>query len=82
MPTAHIEQAVQQLLRDNASVVALVSTRIHVGHRPQGDALPSIVVRKMSGGDDHDLDHGESHREPTVAVECYAAYYYKAAELA
>jgi hypothetical protein len=82
MPTVHIETAVQQLLRNISGIVSLVGTRIHPGVRPQGDDLPSIVVRKMEGGDDPDLSHNETHRMPRVAVEIYSTTYYEAADLA
>lgn len=82
MPTIAIESCFQQLLRDNVDVVFLVSDRIHVAHRPQKDLLPSIVVLLNDYGDDPDIDNDETQTQPRVAVECYAASYYEAADVA
>ena len=78
MPTPAVEACIMQLLRDNAGIVALVGARIHVQHRPQKDALPSIVVRKQEYGEDPTVDADETHVTPRIAVDCYAATYFDA----
>ena len=75
MPTPSVESCIAQLLRDTASVTALVGARVHIANRPQGDSLPSVVVRMTDYGDDPDLDNGETYIEPRIAVDCYAASY-------
>jgi hypothetical protein len=75
MPTPSVETCIAQLLRDNANVTAIVGARVHIANRPQGDALPAVVVRLNDYGDDPALDVDETHVEPRIAVDSYAASY-------
>lgn len=42
------EIALMDILRDDATLAALVGTRVHLLELPQGDTLPSILVRGQS----------------------------------
>lgn len=82
MPTPMIETAIAQLLKNNSSITAIVSTRIHVGRRPQNDTLPAIVVIHSDSGEDHDIEEGEDFQQPQLAIDCYSTSYAGAKALA
>jgi hypothetical protein len=71
MPTPSVESCIAQLLRNASGVTALVSTRIHIAHRPQGDTLPAVVVRLNDYGDQPNIGVDETQIEPRIAVDCY-----------
>jgi hypothetical protein len=75
MPTPSVESCIAQLLRDTTNVTTLVSTRINIQHRPQGEALPSIVIRLQEYGDDPSLNVDETQIQPRIAIDSYAATY-------
>jgi len=78
MSSPSVETCIAQLLRNVANIVDLVDTRIHLQNRPQGEALPSIVIRLQEYGDDPDIDNDETHINSRIAVDCYAASYNEA----
>lgn len=52
------ENLIARLLA-NAGVAAIVGTRVYPGARPQGSALPALVLNKISGAPVYD-DEGEA----------------------
>lgn len=44
-----LEEAIIALLLADAGVIALVSTRVYGGSRPQNAPVPSVVVNRISG---------------------------------
>ena len=81
MPTPQIEACFRQILLDAAAVTALVESRIHIAHRPQGDTLPSLVVRKLDAGVVQTNDRDYSNQTPQVMVEVYDDSHFDAATL-
>lgn len=65
-----------------AGVTALVSTRINWSRRPQGAALPAIVLHRVSGTPD--VHHGGASGlvMSRVQVDCWAASYGSAKAIA
>ena len=70
------------VLGDATPVTAIVSTRISVGYREQGDSMPCIVI------DIEDIDSGESLNGESsldivsVSVDCMDAKYADSVTLA
>ena len=75
-----MEEALRALLLADAGVSAL-SPSINWGHRPQGEALPAIVLTLVSGSNGHDLDGPDTRFAGTVQVDCYASTYGEATML-
>ncbi len=59
----------------SSGVTALVSTRINWKRRPQGSALPAIVLHKISGTPD--VTHGGASglRVSRIQADCWGASY-------
>ena len=49
---------------------ALVGTRVYWGERPQGDALPAIVMHGISPGQDYSHSGPLSLRNPRIQFDC------------
>jgi len=59
----------------NAGLTALVGTRIHANVRPQGGALPAIVLRIISDVTDQAMSGPTNYRQTRVQAECYGPTY-------
>lgn len=70
-----MEEALIAKLLASVGVTALVSTRINWLRRPQGEALPSIVLQTISGIPD--VHHGGRSGlvQSRVQVDCWGASY-------
>jgi hypothetical protein len=58
-----------------AGVTALVSTRINWSRRPQGSALPAIVLHRIDGAPDYHHAGASGLVQSRVQVDCWAASY-------
>jgi hypothetical protein len=58
-----------------AGVTALVSTRINWSRRPQGSALPAIVLHRIDGSPDYHHAGASGLVQSRVQVDCWAASY-------
>ena len=71
-----MEQALRSLLRADASLAALVSTRVDWGRRPQSDGeLPGIVLMRVGGRRDLNMGGASGLVESLVQVDCYGETY-------
>jgi hypothetical protein len=70
-----MEAALMAKLLASASITALVSTRINWSRRPQGSALPCIVLHRIDGTPD--VHHGGASGlvQSRVQVDCWGASY-------
>lgn len=77
-----MEPALIAKLLASAGVTALVSTRINWTRRPQGEALPAIVLHRIDGAPD--VHHGGRSGlvQSRVQVDCWAASYGSAKAIA
>lgn len=77
-----MEAALITRLLATAGVTALVSTRINWSRRPQGSALPAVVLHRVSGTPD--VHHGGASGlvVSRVQVDCWAASYGSAKAIA
>lgn len=70
-----MEAALIAKLLATAGVTALVSTRINWSRRPQGAALPAIVLQRISGTPDVHHAGASGLVVSRVQVDCWAASY-------
>jgi hypothetical protein len=70
-----MEAALIAKLLATAGVTALVSTRINWSRRPQGAALPAIVLHRVSGTPDVHHAGASGLVVSRVQVDCWAASY-------
>jgi hypothetical protein len=66
------EQALRQRLLDDAAVGAIAGARIEWGVRPQGQALPGVVLVLISEPDTQRLDRAQAMVEARVQIDCRA----------
>lgn len=77
-----MEEALIARLLADAPVAAIAGTRVYPGARPQGSALPAIVVNTISGAPVYD-DQGEAGLfSARVQVDAWATTYTAAKLLA
>jgi hypothetical protein len=70
-----MEAALLAKLLATAGVTALVSTRINWTRRPQGEALPCIVLHRIDGTPDYHHGGASGLVESRVQVDCWGASY-------
>lgn len=70
-----MEPALIARLLATAGLTALVSTRINWARRPQGEALPAVVLHRIDGGVDYHTEGPSGLVESRVQVDCWAASY-------
>jgi hypothetical protein len=77
-----MEEALIARLLADAGVASLAGTRVFPGSRPQGSALPAIVLARVSGAplyaDDGEIGLGQDR----IQIDCWAATYGEAKTLA
>jgi hypothetical protein len=73
-----MEQSLIQRLLSNSGLSALVSNRVHPGSRPQGSALPAIVLNRISGGPGYADDGETGLTNARIQIDCWAATYRQA----
>lgn len=77
-----VEEALVSILRNNAAVAALVSTRIYPVMIPQGATLPVIEYRQLSGQKEHSHDANADLARPRYQFTAISASYSQAKTLA
>lgn len=66
------ETALRSRLKDDAGVSALVGTRIDWAVRPQGSALPAIVLTMVHDDRGQHFEGFHSALQKRVQIDCYA----------
>jgi hypothetical protein len=77
-----MEEAIIARLLGESGVAAIVTTRIFPGSRPQGSALPAIVLNRISGGPEYADDGEVGLEQARIQIDCWAATYGEAKLLA
>lgn len=77
-----MQEALRNLLQADANVSALVASRINWGSRPQGKALPAIVMYLIDDISGHTQSGPEALSVARVQINCHGANYPQAMELA
>ncbi len=77
-----IEEALRAALAGDGAIAALVGSRIHWAERPQGNALPAIVLHRIAGGRDYHGAGASGLVRSLVQADCWAATYTDAKALA
>lgn len=77
-----MQAALRARLLADASVAALVGTRVSWVERPQGDALPAVTLTTIAGDRDQHLKGFTGMRSTTVQADCWASGYGQARALA
>jgi hypothetical protein len=70
-----MEEALRSALLANVGLAALTSTRIYWVNRPQGTALPAVVLHRISGQPDMHMTGPSGLTESRVQADCYGATY-------
>lgn len=70
-----MQSALRTRLKADATVAALVSTRIDWVERPQGKALPAITLQTISDPRPQHMGGNQDTRQTIVQVDCWAAKY-------
>lgn len=69
------ETAIRKLLTDNASITALIGTRIYPGFVAEAKAMPFAVINRDSTEPDHHLLGASGLRNVTVELVLYDEQY-------
>jgi len=77
-----IETAIYSVLTGDDSVNALVAARVYPQVMDEGAVLPAIVYHHLNTGREWVLDGPVNLTEPRFQVNCFAATYYQARDLA
>lgn len=80
--TANVETAVIDYLLAASAITAIVGTRVHPVSRPQGSALPCVVVTRISGAPLYADDGEVGLQDARVQVDSWAISYGAAKDLA
>jgi hypothetical protein len=70
-----MEAAIRTRLLATAGVTALVSQRVYCGSRPQGGAVPDIVINRVSGAPIYTDDGEAGLTNVRIQVDCYGTTY-------
>jgi len=70
-----VEAAIISMLLADASVAAIVGTRVYPLSRPQGSAFPSISLFSVDGGPEYADDGETGHEVRRVQVDGWAMTY-------
>lgn len=70
-----MEELIRSLLKGDAGVSALVAGRVNFGTRPQGQALPAIVLNTVSDIEGALIAAPDGLSRARIQVDCYAIDY-------
>jgi hypothetical protein len=77
-----LEEDLHEFLKHDPGLAAAVAGRVHYDTRPQKGPLPALTFRQPDAGDDYNLADEATHAEPVIEIECWAATYLAARDLA
>jgi hypothetical protein len=70
-----MEEYLRSILKADSSVVALSGGRVDWGARPQGDALPAVILRLIDGSVGRHLKGPDGLWMGRVQIDCWGASY-------
>ncbi len=77
-----MEEALVAVLLADAALAAIVGPRITWQVRPQGDALPAIVLQRVSGARDYAMEGPTGLVQSRVQMDCWSVTYASALAVA
>lgn len=77
-----MDEALRDLLLQHAPIGAIVQRRVDWGVRPQGDALPAIVLERVIGIPQMNFDGDAGWSRDRIQIECWGRTYKAAKDLA
>jgi hypothetical protein len=77
-----MEEAIIARLLADSGLAAIVGTRVFPGSRPQGSALPAVVMNRISGGPLYADDGEVGLEQARIQIDCWAESYGEAKLLA
>lgn len=77
-----MEELLRTLFKDDAAVSAASGGRVDWGRRPQGDPLPAVRLRMISGPRPTSTDRGSNLAFSRVQADCYGETFLQARDLA
>lgn len=79
---ADMEKAIKSILVADATVLALVSTRVYPNWVPQGASMPAISFNQVSGIRDYSMDGADGMAQTLYQIDCWATTYSETRDLA
>lgn len=76
-----MDEAIRDLLLGTAAITAIVARRVDWGVRPQGDALPSLTLERISGAAQMNMNAPSGWDVDRVQIDCWARTYKVAKDL-
>jgi len=70
-----MEEALTEYLLAHTALAALVGTRINWARRPQANALPSVILHRISGLPNYTMAGPSGFVQTRVQADCWAATY-------
>jgi uncharacterized protein DUF3168 len=70
-----MEEAIIAKLLADGGVSGIVGARVFPGSRPQGSALPALVLNRISGGPEYADDGEVGLEQARIQIDCWAATY-------
>ncbi len=77
-----MEEALVAYLLADTGLSALVGNRVHWVQRPQGGALPCVVLRKISGSRDYHYKVPSGFVDARVQIDCMGLSYLASKQVA
>ncbi len=77
-----MEKALIGFMLTDTALAALVGNRIDWQKRPQGDALPSISLQRVSGGRDYSMQGATGLVQSRVQIDCWGETYVSTLDVA
>lgn len=76
-----MEETLAALLLTDTAVAAIAGNRVNWSDRPQGSALPAVVLHRVSGGRDYHMAGPSGFVRSRVQADCWALTYKDAVQL-
>ena len=76
-----MEETLVALLLNDTGVSILAGNRVNWSERPQGAALPAVILHKISGVRDYNMDGASNLVSSRVQADCWALTYGDAMQL-
>lgn len=77
-----LDAALIARLQAASAVAAIVGTKVYAIQRPQGDAVPAVVLRHSGGEDVENIDGDSDMTEARITADCFGVTNLQAKALA
>lgn len=76
-----MEETLVALLLNNSAVALIADKSVNWSERPQGASLPAVVLHRISGARDYNMDGASGLVRSRVQADCWALTYKDAVRL-